>query len=143
MSFSIPALLVRNLNDVFGENDPVRRRTAINEIFHENAVFYEPNGIHHGRDEIDRVAGAIKATHPDFRYQPIAEPEVSGDGGRVRWVNWTPPGEIAIRPVLNGPEPLDEPPLPWRAQAISARRSLMRSIKCIGSTAEGSKLKCK
>jgi hypothetical protein len=27
-------------------------------------VFYEPRGIHRGRDEIDRVAGAIKATHP-------------------------------------------------------------------------------
>lgn len=24
---------------------------------------------------IDRVAGAIRATHPDFRYQPIAAPE--------------------------------------------------------------------
>ena len=24
-------------------------------------------------DEIDRIAGAIKGTHPDFRYQPIAE----------------------------------------------------------------------
>jgi len=25
--------------------------------------------------------GAIKATHPDFQYQPIAEPDVSGDAG--------------------------------------------------------------
>src|SRR5580704_10696704 len=29
--------------------------------------------------------GAIKATHPDFRYLPIAEPEELGNGGRVRW----------------------------------------------------------
>ena len=27
----------------------------------------------------------IKATHPEFRYQPIANPEELGDGGRVRW----------------------------------------------------------
>jgi len=33
-----------------------------------------------GRDEIDRVAGAIRATHPDFRYQPIAGPEELGNG---------------------------------------------------------------
>src|SRR5712664_482154 len=24
-----------------------------------------------GRDEIDRIAGVIKATHPDFEYQPL------------------------------------------------------------------------
>src|SRR5882724_7231046 len=75
MSYSISTLLVRNLHDVFGENDPARRRAAIDEILTEDCVFYEPRGVYRGRDEIDRVAGAIKATHPDFRYQPIAGPE--------------------------------------------------------------------
>jgi len=84
MSYSISTLLTRNLHDVFGENDPRRRPAAIDKIFTEDCVFYEPGGVHRGRDEIDRVAGAIKATHPDFRYQPIAEPEESGDGGRIQ-----------------------------------------------------------
>jgi hypothetical protein len=45
-------------------------------------VFYDPKGgVYRGRDEIDRIAGAIKATYPDFRYQPIAGPEELGDGG--------------------------------------------------------------
>ena len=84
MSNSISILLRRNLLDVFGENDPSRRRAVIDEIFIEDCVFYDPNnGIFRGRDEIDRIAGAIKATHPDFQYQPIAEPDVSGDGGRI------------------------------------------------------------
>ena len=30
MSYSISTLLTRNLHDVFGENDPARRRAAIN-----------------------------------------------------------------------------------------------------------------
>src|SRR5438093_6721573 len=73
MSYSISTLLTRNLQDVFGENDPSRRRTAIDEIWTEDGVFYDPKtGVHRGRDEIDRIAGAIRATHPDFRYQPIA-----------------------------------------------------------------------
>ena len=42
MSYSISTLLTRNLHDVFGENDPVRRRAAINEIFAEGWVFYDP-----------------------------------------------------------------------------------------------------
>ncbi len=91
MSNSISTLLLRNLSDVFGENDPVRRRAAINEIFHEEAVFYDPKGgIFRGRDEIARIAGEIRATHRDFRYQPIAEPEEAGNGGRVRWVEGRP-----------------------------------------------------
>jgi len=81
MSYSISTLLTRNLHDVFGENDPARRRAAVDEIFTEDCVFYEPRGVYRGRDEIDRVAGAIKATHPDFRYQPIAEAEDWGMAG--------------------------------------------------------------
>ena len=88
---SIPTLLIRNLEDVFGENDPVRRRAAINEIFTEDCVFYDPSkSVYRGRDEIHRIAGAIKATHPDFGYRPIAEPEELGNGGRVQWVSGRP-----------------------------------------------------
>ena len=91
MSYSISTLLIRNLHDVFGENDPARRRAAIQEIFAEDGVFYDPNkGVYRGHDEIDRIAGVIKATHPDFRYQLLAEPEESGNGGRVRWVSGRP-----------------------------------------------------
>src|SRR5258705_944860 len=93
MPYSISTLLTRNLHDVFGENDPARRRAAIDEIYTEECVFYDPSkGVYRGRDEIDRIAGAIRATHPDFRYQPIAKPEELGNGGRVPWGS-VPPGE--------------------------------------------------
>ena len=90
MTYSIATLLTRNLLDVFGESDPARRRAAIDAIFTEDCVFYEPKGIYRGRDEIDRVAGAIKATHRDFQYQPIAAPEELGNGGRIQWVSGRP-----------------------------------------------------
>src|SRR5256885_12865871 len=90
MSNSISTLLLRNLSEVFGENDPVRRRAAIDEIFHEDAVFYDPKGgIFRGRDEIDRIAGVLKATHPDFEYQPLFPPEELGNAGRIRWGSGT------------------------------------------------------
>jgi len=99
MSYSISTLLTRNLHDVFGENDAARRRAAIDEIFTEDCVFYEPNGgVYRGRDEIDGVAGSIRATHADSRYQPIAEPEELGNAGRVKWVE----GRIGEAPVLAG-----------------------------------------
>jgi hypothetical protein len=88
---SISTLLKRNLTDVFGENDPVRRRAAIEEIFAEDAVFYDPNkNVYRGRAEIDRIAGALRETHRDFTYQPLAEPEEVGNGGRIRWVEGRP-----------------------------------------------------
>ena len=98
MSYSVSTLLTRNLHDVFGENDPERRRAAINEIFTEDCVFHEPRGVYRGRDEIDRVAGAIRATHPDFRYQPIARPEELGNGGRIPWVS----GRLGEAPAYAG-----------------------------------------
>ena len=91
MSSNISTLLTRNLHDVFGENDPARRRAAIDEIFTEDCVFFEPNGgVYRGREEIDRIAGVIRATRSDFRYQLIAEPEELGNAGRVKWVEGRP-----------------------------------------------------
>ncbi len=91
MPNTVSTLLTRNLNDVFGENDPVRRRKAIDEIFIEVSVFYDPKGgVYRGRDEIDRIAGELRAMHPDFRYQPIGKPEEVGNGGRVRWTEGRP-----------------------------------------------------
>jgi len=91
MSNSISTLLIRNLREVFGENDPARRRAAIDELYTEDCVFYDPSkGVYRGRDEIDRIAGAVKATHPDFQYQPTNEPEESGNCGLVRWVSGRP-----------------------------------------------------
>src|SRR5258705_140591 len=91
MSQAVSTLLLRNLHGVFGETDPVHRRATIDEIFHEDAVFYDPNGgISRGRDEIDRIAGVIRPTHPDSQYQPLPPPQEVGNGGRVRWVSGAP-----------------------------------------------------
>ena len=82
MSYSISTLLTRNLHDVFGENDSVRRRDAIEEIFAEDCVFHDPmGGVYRGHDEINRIAGALRAAHAGFQYQPIGKPEELGNAG--------------------------------------------------------------
>jgi len=45
VSYTISTLLTRNLDDVFGENDPARRHAAIDEIFTDDCVFSKPNGM--------------------------------------------------------------------------------------------------
>jgi hypothetical protein len=80
-------LLTRNLHDVFGENDSVRRRAAIDEIFTEDCCSTSP------RESTVAATGLIgsrarsRLRHPDFWYQPITEPEELGNGGRIRWVS--------------------------------------------------------
>jgi len=65
MSYSIATLLTRNLQEVFGENDPARRRAAVQELYTEDGVFYDPSkGIYRGRDEIDRIAGRDQGYPP-------------------------------------------------------------------------------
>ena len=96
ISYGISTWLTRNLHDVFGENDPACRRAAIDEIFTEDVVFYEANkNVYRGRDEIDRVAGALRAQHPDFRYHMTVEAEEVGDGGRIQWLEGRP-GETPV-----------------------------------------------
>ena len=63
---------------------------------------YDPKGgIFRGRDEIERIAGVIKATHPDFEYQPLFPPEELVDAGRVRWVSGTPGKPPAYAGILS------------------------------------------
>jgi hypothetical protein len=91
MSHSIETLLTRNLQEVFGEGDPARRRAAIADLYTEDAVFYDPQGIHRGRAAIDEIAGKIRAMHPDFRYTPTRPPEALHDAaGRLQWVSGRP-----------------------------------------------------
>jgi hypothetical protein len=139
MSYSISTLLIRNLRDVFGENDPARRRAAIDEIWTEDGVFYDPKtGVHRGRDEIDRVAGAIRATHPDFRYQSIAEPEELGNGGRVKWIAG-PPGEA---PVYAGTDFINVRMASFlapyeNAEALKVARDLDAKVEALLASAAG------
>ena len=49
-------------------------------------MFYDlMGGVYRGRDELDRIAGAVRASHLDFRYQPIGATG-SGQWGRVQWL---------------------------------------------------------
>ncbi|WFU75890.1 nuclear transport factor 2 family protein [Bradyrhizobium sp. CB2312] len=81
----IHELLHRNLQEVFGEGDAERRRTAIDELWTENATLYVPPGVIVGRDAIGKFAGDLRATHPHFVYTPTSEPQALHNAGRLAW----------------------------------------------------------
>lgn len=107
MPYSLSTLLIRNLQDVFGEGDPLRRRTAIDEIYAEDCIFIEPRGVYHGRDEIDRDAGLLPhwSWVADFVGIIVASIVLSVASGHAKWV-WKASGEVrraAITGARQGP----------------------------------------
>jgi hypothetical protein len=77
----IRELLTRNLQEVFGEGDAVRRRAAIEELWAEDGVLYVPPGPVVGHDAIDRFAGMLRAT---------GEPQILHNAGRLGWGSGLP-----------------------------------------------------
>jgi hypothetical protein len=81
----IAALLNRNLPEVFGEGDAVRRRAAIAELYTDDCVLYVPPGIFVGHDALDKFAGDLRATHPHYVYTPHGAPQVLHNSARLAW----------------------------------------------------------
>jgi NADPH:quinone reductase-like Zn-dependent oxidoreductase len=85
MAERIHELLLRNLQEVFGEGDPAKRRSAIRELYTDDCVLYVPPGTFVGHDALDKFAGDLRATHPHFAYAPHAAPQALHNSGRLKW----------------------------------------------------------
>ncbi|HWY94207.1 MAG TPA: nuclear transport factor 2 family protein [Steroidobacteraceae bacterium] len=98
MTDRIHELLHRMLQDVFGEGDAARRRAAIKELYTDDCVVDVPQGVFVGHDALDKLAGDVRATHPDFVYAPHGAPQALHNAGRLAWGSG-PRGE---KPVYTG-----------------------------------------
>ncbi len=78
-------LLYRNLQEVFGEGDAARRRAAIEEFYTDDCVLDVSPGVFVGHDALDKFAGDLRATHPQFVYTPHGEAQALHNGGFVAW----------------------------------------------------------
>src|SRR5260370_2834584 len=81
----IHELLHRNLQEVFGESNVVRRRAAIEDLYTEDCVLYAPPGVFVGPEALDKFAGDLRATHPHFVYTPRGEAQALHNAGRLAW----------------------------------------------------------
>ncbi len=87
MENHIRELLYRNLQEVFGEGDGLRRRAAIEEIFTEDCKLYVPPGVIVGRNALDKFTGELRATHPHYIYTPVGDAQVLHNAGRLAWTS--------------------------------------------------------
>ncbi len=88
-------LLDRNLQEVFGEGDDLRRRAAIDDLWAPDGVLYVPPGPIIGHAAIAAFAGQLRATHPDFAYTPQGAAQALHNAGRLAWVSGPPGGAPA------------------------------------------------
>ncbi|MBT2246064.1 nuclear transport factor 2 family protein [Sphingobium sp. BHU LFT2] len=92
-------LLRSNLERVFNEREPTRRAQAIAELFVEQPILYEPDGVVHGRKAISAVAGELlKRFGPNFAF--VSEKAAIGHHGMgsLRWHAGPPEGS----PIFTG-----------------------------------------
>ena len=85
MTDRIHELLHRMLQEVFGEGDAARRRASIKELYTDDCVVEVPQGVFVGHDALDKLAGDVRAMHPDFVYTPHGAPQALHDAGRLAW----------------------------------------------------------
>ncbi|WP_029002904.1 nuclear transport factor 2 family protein [Azorhizobium doebereinerae] len=90
MNETIEQLLVRNLREVFGERDPVRRRAAIASLYAPEAVFADYRRSHRGWDGVDEAAAGVQAATPGFVFAMVGEAQVAEGAGRLRWAYGPP-----------------------------------------------------
>lgn len=98
MSTTIETLLTRNLFEVFGEADPIKRRAVIGEIWAEDGVFVDPHGRHIGHDAIDKAVASLHAALPNYVFHEIASAQALVGAGRIGWSH----GPVGEPPKVTG-----------------------------------------
>ncbi len=85
MSETIETLLRRNLFEVFGERDNAKRKDALAQIWHAEAVLVNPDGRHVGRVEISHTVEKLLAKFPAFVFTERVAPAGFHGVGRIGW----------------------------------------------------------
>ena len=79
-------LLRTNLERVFNERDAGKRAAALDELFVDEPVMFEPTDVVRGRAAIAAVAGKLLDQFgPTFRFTPVAVAVGHHGLGSLRW----------------------------------------------------------
>ena len=98
MANTIGNLLTRNLLEVFGERDAVKRRSVIAALWARDGVFADPYGRYVGYVELNDAVSQLHAKFPGFVFTPIGAPQSFYDVGRLAWGH----GPVGEPPKVTG-----------------------------------------
>ncbi|RVU21195.1 nuclear transport factor 2 family protein [Methylobacterium oryzihabitans] len=90
-------LLRANLDRVFNERDAGKRAAALDELFVDEPVMYEPHDVVRGRAAIADVAGKLlEQFGPTFRFSPVGAAVGHHGLGTLRWEAGPDGGPVAV-----------------------------------------------
>jgi hypothetical protein len=98
MSNELEHLMERNVSEVFGQRDSVRRKAAINESLAAACAFFDEDGETMGRDALNAKAERRLQENPRFVFRATGPADVIHDLGRVRWQFGAP----GVPPAVTG-----------------------------------------
>jgi hypothetical protein len=91
-------VMERNLLEVFGQADPVRRAAVIAELYTADCTFFEVAEQVTGREALSAKVEGIRKDAPGFEFRAVAPAQVNHDLGRLRWQL----GPAGAPPVVTG-----------------------------------------
>ncbi len=82
---SVEQLLLKNLQEIFGEADSAQRAKAIAETWATDGELIDAQGRYVGHAAISGAVAALHARFPGFVFRPIGLPQTFHDVGRLAW----------------------------------------------------------
>lgn len=80
------AMLIRNLLEVFNERDERKRLAVIQEIYTEQATFFEQEDSFQGFEQINkRVTEVLQTIPSEALFQPVGSPTINHNLARLSW----------------------------------------------------------
>ena len=94
MERNLAYLLPENLYRVLNENDLDKRKRAIADLWDEDGIFIDLDGVHQGPEKISAVVTALQRQFPGSVFK-VTSPIQENFVGRVSW-EYGPLGGAAI-----------------------------------------------
>jgi hypothetical protein len=82
---TVRAMLFANLLGVFDERDPSKRATAVEDTYAEDVIWFEPDGVIHGRTALNARASELQTQSPGFHFSADGIMSVSQNVGVLRF----------------------------------------------------------
>ena len=77
--------LAQRYIDAWNETDPVARRTAVNELFSEDARYVDPLALAQGREAIAATIGPVQEQFPGFVFRLAGPVDAHHEQARFTW----------------------------------------------------------
>jgi hypothetical protein len=98
MERNLAFLLSANLHRIFDETDVEKRKAAIVELWDEQGVFIDPEGLHEGSEKLSAAVTALQRHFPGFVFKETSPVQENCGAGRIAW-EYGAPGQA---PVVRG-----------------------------------------